>query len=130
MALPDYTTQDAATYKANIDSEVAKGAELNTKIINIGDWDMSAATGSASINLAHGLDRTKIRSMTAIIRIDDNSQYFDFPASSNTATSNEYIAATVTNVTLYRGTAGIFDSTNFNTGTSYNRGWIIIQYTD
>lgn len=134
MALPDYTTQDAATYKANIDSTAAdhdssiKVGTLNTKVIDIGDWNMDS---TVFVNVAHGLpDYTKIRSISALIRRDDDSTYYDFAtADNNTAGTNSGLNASTTNINLSRATGGTFDGINFN-ATTFNRGWIVIQYTD
>lgn len=124
MALPDYTTQDAATYKANIDATAAEhdaAFVVNTAPpINIGDWDMDA-TGSIAIN--HGIaDYTKIRTINVMIRQNAGTLVV-FHAQQNTA------AAGATQITLSREAGGIFDNTNYDS-TSYNRGFITITYID
>lgn len=128
MALPDYTTQDAATYKANIDSEIAKSRVLNTKIIDIGDWNMDSSPWP-SVNPVHGLTLSKIRNISVIIRNNTGTQYYDFNYLNNNETSHRSISVNATVVILLRADIGGFDNPLFNS-TSYNRGWITIQYTD
>lgn len=102
--------------------------QLNIKVVNIGDWDMDA---SISLTVAHGLTLAKIRSVSGMIRDDADAAYYPLgtdydPADNHEAGINSIDA---TNVNLARANAGTFDSTSFDS-TSYNRGWIIIQYTD
>ncbi len=98
---------------------------INKKIIDIGDWDMDA---TQTVAVAHGLTLSKIRSVSVLIRRDDDALYIDFAAPSVVAQSN-FISMGSTNVTLSRATSGAFDGTNFN-ATSFNRGWITVEYTD
>jgi len=99
---------------------------LNTKVIDIGDWDMDADTFA---QVAHGLTLSKIRSISALIRRDDDLFRYDFMAFNSSGTGAHYINASSTNVSLFRHTSGTFDSTNYN-ATAFNRGWITIQYID
>ncbi|MDC0529206.1 hypothetical protein OAO19_02945, partial [Gammaproteobacteria bacterium] len=121
----DSATQLATqqSIKAYVDS---KTAALNTKVVDIGDWDMDA---NASITVNHGVDYTKIRTITAVIREDSDSQYYDYYYDFNQRTSAHGLRAEATTITLYRLTGGFFDGLSFN-ATSYNRGWVTIQYTD
>jgi hypothetical protein len=94
---------------------------INTKIINIGDWNMDSA---ASVSVAHGLTFAKIRNISALILKDDSTAILDLVgagAGSCTATS--------TNISLIRVTSGTFDSTDYD-ATSFNRGYITITYVD
>ena len=106
---------------------VAAANLLNVKVIDIGDWDMSTATGDASVAIAHGLTLSKIRTINVLIRTDDDASYLDFASSSGG--SNEQARADSTYINITRGGGGEFDNTNYN-ATSYNRGWITIQYVD
>jgi len=118
------------TRKRWVDSELAsveaKFANLNTKIIEIGDWDM---TSTFLLNVAHGLTASKIRAISALIRTDDNPEIvYDYSASDNNAAIQSFYVFT-TNIRFQTAAGGFFDTTSFN-ATSYNRGWITIQYTD
>ena len=154
MALPDFTTQDPATYKANIDSSMDaalvisdaqtiitntdtevptsgavydKVGGLNTKVIEIGDWNMDAFVGVSGIT--HGLTLSKIRSVSAIIRNDTDNNYRDFQSFTSNETSVHRIEFNSSTINMFRGTLGAFDTTDYDS-TSYNRGWITILYTD
>jgi len=152
MAKPDYTTQTASEYKGNIDSELADSAiktsyeansntnaftdtektkltaTLNTKVIDIGDWDMDT---DAFISVTHGVTLSKIRSMSAIIRNDLNTSCYDLSVVDFTETGNRSsIEANSTVITMFRGEGGWFDNSSFSTPPDSNRGWITIQYTD
>lgn len=102
--------------------------QLREKVIDIGDWDMDA---TITVNVAHGLTVTKIRTISVLIRGDNDTDYHDFASIENNALSstNASITAQTTNVNITRSTSGPFDSTAYNL-TSYNRGWITIQYTE
>ena len=103
------------------------GTILRKKVIDIGDWDMDATT---SLNVAHGLSATEwktIRTITGIIRNDANTSYFPV---TNAGDDLDVIIANFnsTNIAMSRKLTGTYDSTLFN-ATSYNRGWITIEYT-
>lgn len=111
--------------KAHVETSIdTKVAGLNTKIIDIGDWNMDT---TASVNVAHGLTLSKIRTVQIMIRNDAAtlSQGIEGPATSVDGNWQ----ATATNIVPVRTAGGYFDSVNFDS-TSYNRGWITIQYTD
>ncbi len=99
---------------------------LKTKIIEIGDWDMDT---TITLTVAHGLTLSAIRSISVLIRndLDTNSRIFPIP--NTAATSVEQVVADSTNISLVRATGGTFDNTTYDS-TSYNRGWITIQYTN
>lgn len=102
-------------------------AEMKCKMLNIGDWVMSGGGGSKSV--AHGLSSGNIRSVSVIIRNDDNDEYhpIDFYSiSSNLTAGGVYITAT--NIVMSNEASGQFDSTDYDS-TSFNRGWITIWYT-
>ena len=101
--------------------------KLNTEVIDIGDWNMDS---TSAIFVAHGLTLSTIRSIQCIIRNDAATVFSNLAADWSTAgTSGTEISANSTNVELVRQNAGPFDNSNYNS-TSYNRGWITIQYTD
>lgn len=121
----DAMTSDSAiavasqqSIKAYVDSKVGT---LNEKIINIGDWNMDS---TLSVAVAHGITHTKIRSISVVVRSDSDANYHDFGAFGCVG-----MYASSTNIILLRETGGTFDNTSYDS-TSYNRGWITIQYTD
>lgn len=97
--------------------------------LEIGDWDMDT---DETIMVAHGLsDHTKIRSIDVIIRNNTDTQ--SRPLNSvdvgvgSTAINGGIASFNSTWITLKRFDAGDFDDISHNS-TSYNRGWIYIQY--
>ena len=131
MALPDYTTQTAAQYKANIDSTASdhetKIGGLNQTVIDIGDWNMDTTT---SVSVAHGLTHTKIRGIEVIIRNDDDTRIGPLRDDHGTSVyAAPPIYANSTNIVMTIFTGGIYDNTTYDS-TSYNRGWIIIKHID
>ncbi len=105
---------------------------LKTKIIEIGDWDMTNGS-TLTIDVAHGITNWKtVRSISVIIRNDDDDLYHKLEAIS--ATESETWAGVnsfdATNITLFTGAYNNgFYNTDYNS-TSYNRGWITVEYTD
>ena len=97
------------------------------KIIDIGDWDMSAATGSATTVLAHGLTATDIRSVQVTIRQDVVGSTIDFGILNGSESTTHGVFWSSSQITLSRGTGGYFDNTTYN-ATTYNRGWVTIVY--
>lgn len=98
---------------------------LRTKVVEIGDWNMDADN---TVLVAHGLTLSKIRTVKAMIRNDANSVHYDLlttDGSGNFAAGYDFISSS--DVSLRRTFGGFFDGTSFNS-TSYNRGWVIIQY--
>lgn len=125
-----------ATIKANTAQTNAESYSLNTvaggkltKVIEIGDWNMDSTD---TITKTHGVNAVKIIGVSASIRVDSN-----IPPTNAVATmmvgadvnglNGGQIAWTDTNIILNRTVSGRFDSTTYDE-TSYNRGWIIIDY--
>lgn len=102
------------------------GDVLKTKIIDIGDWDMVSTT---FVNVAHGVTKTKIRSISAIIRDDIDGTYYNIFVNDTAGLQGGGLSANTTDILLSRVTGGIFDNISFDS-TSYNRGWITIKYVD
>lgn len=90
-------------------------------ILNIGDWNMDS---TASVDVAHGLTFSKIRTCSAMI-ISDGGTLVLF----NQDTTGSISLQSGTNVALTRTGSGIFDSPNYDT-TSFNRGYVTIGYID
>ena len=104
-------------------------ALLKTKVIEIGDWNMDS---TAFIDIAHGVsDYTKIRNISVMIIEDAPGtniySFGDSLAFVATIAVTQYVRCNATNITLFRDLDGLFDDTDFDS-TSYNRGWITIQY--
>lgn len=111
----------------------AASGVLNTKIIEIGDWNMDS---TASVAKAHGLTYEKIISVRVTIREDSGASCVRqpmFPFFCNNTTggyeSAGYLTYDSTNIYLFRTDAGGYNNPVFDS-TSYNRGWIIIEYID
>ena len=125
MPRDSITDRDMALYVASQIDNHTHAVVLNTKSIDIGDWDMDA---TASVNVAHGLTLTKIRSVSVLIRNDDDDAYLDIIGTGNDI--DAYMSSIdSTNVVLDRVGTGSFDGVNYDS-TSYNRGWIVLQYVD
>lgn len=101
---------------------------LKTKIVEIGDWDMDT---DATKTVTHGITNYKnIRSVSVIIREDSDANYYNLLAPNGLGVSVAgmgVIDSTVIN--LGRANGSIYDSTSFNS-TSFNRGWVTIEYFD
>jgi hypothetical protein len=92
-------------------------------VIEIGDWNMDT---TLSVQPTHGLTVGNIRSVKAVIRNDPGTVTYVLNGSPNTGEA--YIGSIgATSLTLGRRTTGFFDNTTFDS-TSYNRGWIPIEY--
>lgn len=106
---------------------LSTGPYLLTKVIEIGEWDMD--TGSV-VNVSHGVDYKKIRSIEVIIRDDTDSAYnkLDRMASFSSGVMQGSVTYGSSTIDLVRLQSGVFDSTDFNLISGYNRGWITIVY--
>lgn len=105
---------------------VSKVVVLKTKIIEIGDWDMDADQTSTPV--AHGLTYANIRSVSALVRNDADDAMYDLSAIfDSSSAASKAILVQSTNITLQRPTGSYVDATTWNS-TSYNRGWITINY--
>lgn len=101
---------------------IQKADTLITKVIDIGDWDMNT---NSVIYVTHGVNAKKIRSINVIIRNDSDDCYTPL---SYSGVSVLNIAYSATKISLHRTYGGAFDTIDYSS-TSYNRGWITIQYT-
>jgi hypothetical protein len=125
-----------ATARTNLDVysketiDNAFSALIQRKIVNIGDWNMDT---TASVSVAHGIsDYTKIRSVSVMICADSGALSdgrFPLVFSEAIHTSgNGFWSIDATNVVLSRVASGYFDNNSFD-ALSYNRGFIVIDYT-
>ena len=102
-------------------------AGLKTKIIDIGDWDMDA---TVTVNIAHGLTLGNIRTVQVEIRNDSGGTdiQLSLTTADNSGVAEGNILKGGTNIVLTRrASPGVFDSTSYDS-TSFNRGWVVIQY--
>ena len=120
-----------AELKARADGGLSTDGGTNyikTKIIEIGDWDM---TGPTTDNTPHGLgaDFIKIRSVTYMIRNDAGTVLYSLFDTGVIAGTREarLVSIDVTNIVVQISNPSFFDSTDFD-ATSYNRGWVYIEY--
>jgi len=110
--------------------QVDGSQQLLTKVIEIGDWNMDS---DSSMDVAHGLSLSKIRSVHGVIRNDGDSLYTPIPymdislGGSDTDLTINSITASV--ITLLRKAGGVFDNTSYDQ-TGYNRGWLTIYHVD
>lgn len=99
---------------------------IRTKIIPIGDWDMDS---TLFVTVAHGLAVTTIRTIGVTIRNDIDTVYHKFNSFvvGGAEVLSQGVSANPTDITISRDADGIYDTPSFSS-TSYNRGWITIQY--
>jgi hypothetical protein len=100
------------------------GSRRLIRVLPIGDWNMDS---TSSVDIAHSLDWENIRAVSAIIINDDNNSRYMI---AGTGPSGGYwggVGVGTGNITLFRASPGMFDSTMFNS-TSFNRGWITIWH--
>lgn len=112
------------------DDVVTKGyiGGLRTKVINIGDWNMQL---NSSLSVAHGLTLANIRTVQVMIRTDSDiiQTHTPFNYDPGGGAGGRW-NCDASNVNMAQNTVGsIFDSSSYN-DTSYNRGWIIIEYVE
>ncbi len=93
-------------------------------VVEIGDWDMDT---TASVAIAHGLTLSKIRSVSALIRNDAGTVLYPLIGHDGAAAAAMIETIDATNINIIRAAGGDFDGADFDS-TSYNRGWIKIDY--
>lgn len=109
-------------------SAAARDGGILRKKIDIGDWNMDA---NETAVVAHGVTFANIVGCTVLIRNDSNTErlalygFRDVPATPTGEGGQVKIEAS--DITLYRRNGGEFDTPDYNQ-TSYNRGYIIIDY--
>ena len=119
VALGVISGANNALNNTKLDSLGDQNVKLNTKVLSIGDWEM---IGDPTTTIAHGLTLDKIRGVGVTIRNDATSKQDDLSFSGSNSRGT-------TLITLSRVSSGLFDSTDYDS-TSYNRGWVTIQYVD
>jgi hypothetical protein len=102
-----------------------------TKVtMNIGDWNMAT---TATVAVPHGLSATEyktIKNMSAIIRDDADTNYFNLSATTTLSLdiNGSTSLADATNIYLVRRAGGGSFATTDYDSTSYNRGFITFEY--
>lgn len=104
---------------------------ISKVIIPINDWDMTTATGTSFCNVPHGITTPfgRIMSVRAWIR-DDGGTTPQRPldwSNPSTGVSAGTLEIDGVNVVLRRTSGGDFDNSSYNS-TSFNRGWVTIEY--
>jgi hypothetical protein len=107
-------------------------AEVVTKIIPIGDWNMNT---TGTLTVAHGVTMSKIRSISAVIYPDNSLEVYPLTGLLNLTPGGSIYAGAI-NCNLFRfsdaqaaytGSLSAFGNSSFS-ATSFNRGWITIEY--
>lgn len=107
-----------------VTGDISAANLLNVTVVDIGDWNIDSTT---TVNVNHGLTLSKIRAVNVTIRNDANTAHYDF---AGCASDGSRITISSTQVSIIRTISGdFFDDPDFDS-TSYNRGWIVIQYID
>lgn len=121
----DIYQKNSITYANSINIE--NYSVVETAIVEIGDWDMDSSPAKV---VAHGIsDFKKILSVNGTIRDDADTGYYPLMRWDPTGLIEAgEIFRDSTNIFISRTTGGFFDSADFDS-TSYNRGFLIIQYT-
>ncbi len=106
-----------------------KTRPLLKKVIEIGDWNMD---GTALTVITHGFpNHTKIRRIDVLIRHDNDTSLYDLESmvdnENTTVMSGGVRIIGVSVLHLVRTINQLFDNTSFDS-TSYNRGWVTIEY--
>jgi hypothetical protein len=114
----------STTKVVNLNADTIDG--VHKKIINIGDWNMDT---TSQVNVSHGLSVSKIISINVTI-ISDNGVLYPVSCSVDGSYYSYPIGIAVgASALLQRTTGSYFDSPLFDS-TSFNRGFIIIEYVD
>lgn len=113
----DEVITDDGIFYDGVDNTTNPAPLLNVTILEIGDWDMDS---TGTVNVAHGLLLSDIRSWEVSIIRDDSLNYAKLITSGSTEINT-------TDVTLRRVLAGKFDTTDYD-ATTFNRGFITIWH--
>lgn len=120
-------TELDARYGDHLDDKIKEYIGLDdliqTTILDIGSWDMNTIS---SVNIAHGLIFSKIRTVEAYIYNDALTSYEQLVGANETE-SGGTASVDSTNILLRRLVSGRFDNSLYNE-TGINRGYIIIKW--
>lgn len=122
------TSQEQTTY-GELKAQILAG-QATTKTLDIGDWNIP---NDRFVTVLHGLTLTEwktIRTVNVIIRSDADTKYVPLASISAYAGVIDggvtYIDSS--GIQISRTDGGEFDNAAYST-TSFNRGWITIEYT-
>lgn len=117
------------TTVADLQAQILAG-QLTTKTLEVGDWNIPT---ERFVTVLHGLTPTEwktIRVINVIIRSDADTKYVPLASISAYAGVIDggvtYIDST--GIQISRTDSGEFDNAAYS-ATSFNRGWITIEYT-
>ena len=116
IMLYEYSTDDWRYITSN------KQSPLRTKVLDIGDWDMTA---TGFVDIAHGLTKADIRLVAATILGDTQSNPTNLEGKGGLSSGSWTVDNT--DIRLSRIVTGPYDNASYDS-TSFNRGWIIIHY--
>ncbi len=101
---------------------------IKTIIIEIGDWNMQ---GTTAVTVVHNLALSNMRAVNVLVRLDGDGDRvpltFSTGGDPSAGTIGGRFSVTTAGVACYRFADGFFNGPAFNS-TSYNRGWIVIEY--
>lgn len=112
----------------NIDNNILAGTVK--QIIEIGDWNMDANAAPVAQPTNPTGDKDKIRTVEVIIRPDASPAVITWNTKLdhfNWVLNTGSIIVNDANIVITRDAAGFYDDVDFNQ-TSYNRGWVTIEY--
>ena len=100
--------------------------QLKQKVVEIGDWNMDS---TSSVDVVHSLTYANIVGVRGLIRDDAGTTKFPVPGMPTAVSGYGVRISTIgaTTINVVRELGGNFD-TSFFDSTSYNRGWLIIDY--
>lgn len=117
----------------NVNTTITDNANWVQLTKEIGDWNMNSAN---SVLVSHGVtDRSRIRGVQVIIRPDSDASLANYRYD---ITQGNAGTGDITNpqggwevsdnsIGIRRRASGFFASTDFDTASSYNRGWVRID---
>ena len=106
--------------------ERPSNALLYSVIRDIGDWKMNT---DLNIDVAHGLgaDFKNIRSISVIIRSDDDALYLIYATDTGGATIGQGVyGIDSTNISLRHDSQALWNTTTYSS-IGFNRGWVTLQ---
>ena len=122
--------RDVAVDGAKLDLVGSHSVKLNSKVVNIGVWNMDS---TPAVWVYVGVAPLKVRSISVIVMHDNediaynfNAEWWNYAAQTGAKT---VAVNSSQQLNLNRLTAGHFDGLGFDS-TSINRGFITIQYVD
>lgn len=106
---------------------------LAPKVVDIGDWNMDS---TVDVTIALGVPAESVKTVSVLIRDDTETSLLPmtpYPSGNSTEPPSDFngvwkrLIVSSDSIFITRLTGGVFDSTSYDS-TSYNRGWITIEY--